>query len=72
MILLFAGDTYSGLSYHYRISRQSIGKNVPQTCKAIIEAPKTDYMKGENMMQVYKLSNKSCEILKYGGRENVY
>ena len=45
LIWLANGGSYSALKYHTRISQQSLSIIVPETCSAIFEALKDDYMK---------------------------
>ena len=39
------GESFESLKFLYRISAQSIGKIVPETCKAVIEVLCDKYMK---------------------------
>ena len=44
ILLLLLGESYTSLQCLYRITRQTFGKIVPETCSVICEVLK-DYMK---------------------------
>lgn len=47
-MLLILGETFESLKFLYRISAQSIGKIVPETCQAIVDALMDEYLKVSN------------------------
>ena len=40
-MLIITGETYTSIQYIYRIPAQTIGKIVPETCAAIVQALKS-------------------------------
>lgn len=47
---LATGDTYQSLEYLYRIPVTTLSKIIPETCSAIYESLKDDYMKVGDML----------------------
>ena len=50
---LDTGDSYTSLSYLYRVSRQCLGQIIPETCTAIYDALSPVYTKVSNCESVY-------------------
>lgn len=45
LLFLATGATYTSLQYSTRISKQSLSKIIPETCQAIYQVLKDDYLK---------------------------
>ena len=41
----YKGDSYQSLSYLYRVAENTIGEIVPETCEALYQILKDEYLK---------------------------
>lgn len=55
---LASGSTYSELQYSTRISKQSLSRIIPETCRAIYEVLKADYLQvSESVRNILRVNN---------------